>query len=92
MSTEFIIHKEGLSEVAIDESSARFSLDLWGFDVEVPESCGPSHCEGPQNMEADETLRMAAKIIYAVWCNYPDKADKLAKALAEDIPNGSTST
>lgn len=43
-------------------------------------------------MEADETLHMAAKIIYAVWCSYPDKADALAAALAEDIVNGSRST
>jgi hypothetical protein len=42
---------------------------------------------GPQGMEADEALLMASKIIYAVWCSYPDEADALVKALAEDIPN-----
>lgn len=85
-----MLYKKGDKEVEIDERSARFSLDLWGFYVDASEE--PFHAEGPQNMEADEALHMAAKIIYAVWCSYPDKADALVAALANDIPNGSKST
>jgi hypothetical protein len=84
MSTQFIVHKEGISEVQIEERSSRFCLDLYDWSTE--------ECFGPQNMEADEALHMAAKIIYAVWCSYPDKADALVFALANDIPNGSIST
>ena len=80
MSTQFIIHKEGQAEVQIEERGSRFCLDLYGFPP-------GTDFMGPQHMEADETLRMAAKIIYAVWCSYPDKADALVAALADDIPN-----
>ena len=82
MSTQFIVYKKDRSEIQIEERSSRFCLDLYDF---------PSRDEffGPQHMEADETLRMAAKIIYAVWCSYPDKADALVAALADDIPNAS---
>jgi hypothetical protein len=81
MSTQFIIYKEGFSEVQIEERDSRFCLDLYDFPrIET-------HFSGPQHMEADETLRMAAKIIYAVWCSHPDKADALVAALADDIPN-----
>jgi len=84
MSTQFIVYKKDRSEIQIEERSSRFCLDLYDF----PSSCSAEFL-GPQHMEADETLRMAAKIIYAVWCSYPDKADALVAALADDIPNAS---
>ena len=86
MSTEFILYKDGDKEVTITESSAKFDLDLYGyFDDGDPVPL----CEGPQHMSAEAALDMAAKIIYAVWCSYPDEADALAARLAEDIPKGS---
>lgn len=75
MSTEFIVLKRDNSEVVITESSSRFDLDLYT----VPESTGAL---GPQNMTAEEALNMAAGIIYAVWCQYPDKAGDLVDAMA----------
>lgn len=85
MSTQFIVHIEGMSEVQIEERSSRFCLDLYDWSCANPVQ---GDFYGPQHMEADETLRMAAKIIYAVWCSYPDKADALVATLANDIPNG----
>jgi hypothetical protein len=79
MSTPFTIYKKGDAVIEINESSSRFDLDLYHFLR--------GDFLGPQHMEADEALFMASKIIYAVWCSYPDKADALVKALAEDIPN-----
>ncbi len=85
MSTEFILHTEGDKEVTITESSAKFNLDLYGyFDDGEPTPL----CEGPQYIFAEDALNMAAKIMYAVWCSYPDEADAMAARLAEDIPKG----
>jgi hypothetical protein len=77
MSTEHIVLKRGNREVSIIESSAKFDLNLYGY----PEGMGAS---GPQNMTAEEALNMAAGIIYAVWCSYPDRADALVDAMAGD--------
>jgi hypothetical protein len=86
MSTEFILHKNGDKEVTIVESSAKFDLDLYSYfdDGEM------SMYEGPQHMSAEDALHMAAKIMYAVWCSYPDEADAMAARLAEDIPRGAS--
>ena len=86
MSTEFILHKDGAREVTIVESGAKFNLDLYSyFDDDTL-----SMYEGPQHMYVEDTLNMAAKIIYAVRCSYPDEADALAARLAEDIPRGAS--
>ena len=89
MSTEFILHKDGDKEVTIVERSAKFDLDLYGYTSD--NACdGPTPlCAGPRHLSAEDALNMAAKIIYAVWCSYPDEADALAARLAEDIPKGS---
>jgi hypothetical protein len=88
MSTEFILHKDGDKEVTLIESSARFDLDLYGY-FDNDEALLPL-CDGPQNMPTEDTLNMAAKIMYAVWCSYPDEADAMAARLAEDIPRGAS--
>jgi hypothetical protein len=88
MSTEFILHKNGDKEVTIVESSAKFDLDLFGY-FSVGDEILPM-CEGPQHMPAEDALHMAAKIMYAVWCSYPDEADAMAARLAEDIPRGAS--
>ena len=77
MSTEFTVLKRVNSEVVITESSSCFDLDLYA----VPEGMSAS---GPQSMTAEEALNMAAGIIYAVWCSYPDKADELVDAMANN--------
>ena len=79
MSTDFTINKRGDKEVVITERSARYDLDLYDYPgVE-------DICQGPQQMGPNEALDMAALIIYAVWCSYPDKADAMAQALAKDV-------
>lgn len=92
MSTEFILHKDGENEVTLVESSAKFNLDLYGYTSD--NACdGPMPlCEGPQHVTAKEALNMAATIMYAVWCSYPDEADAMAARLAEDIPDGACKT
>ena len=81
MSTEHIILKRGDREVSVTESSAKFDLNLYGYPEGTPRS-------GPQNITAEEALNMAAGIIYAVWCSYPDRADALVDAMAgNNIPN-----
>jgi hypothetical protein len=77
MSTQFIVYKDGNREIEINESSSKFDLDLYGFSED--------DFAGPQKMEADEALLMAARIIYAVGCSYPDEADALVKDMAKDI-------
>jgi hypothetical protein len=93
MSTEFILHKDGDNEVTLVESSAKFNLDLYGY---YDDSGDRIHdipaCYGPQHMPAEDALNMAAKIMYAVWCSYPDEAEALAARLAEDIPKGACRT
>jgi len=91
MSTSYILYRNGKREVEIVESSARYSLDLYGYKAS---DCGDGEhlTFGPQSMSADETLCMAANIMYAVWCSYPDKANRMAAALARDIPNGAKKT
>jgi hypothetical protein len=80
MSTEYIVLKRSDREVSIVEGTAKFDLNLYGY----PEGMGAS---GPQNMTAEETLNMAAGIVYAVWCSYPGQADALVDAMADnDIP------
>lgn len=75
MSTEHTVLKRGNRDVSIVEGSSKFDLDLWGY----PED---TDTLGPQSMTAEETLNMAAGIIYAVWCSYPDRADDLVDAMA----------
>jgi hypothetical protein len=41
-------------------------------------------------MPAEDALNMAAKIMYAVWCSFPDEADAMVARLAEDIPKGAS--
>lgn len=87
MSTEFMLHKNGDKEVTIVESGAKFDLDLYGYREDMALSDEIPACYGPQHMSAEDALNMAAKIMYAVWCSYPDKADAMAARLAGDIPN-----
>lgn len=89
MSTEFILHNDSDREVTIVESGAEFNLDLYGYyDDRGGRGQDIPACYGPQHMSAEDALNMAAKIMYAVWCSYPDEADAMAARLAEDIPNG----
>ncbi|MHC4301384.1 MAG: hypothetical protein ACYS7Y_29300 [Planctomycetota bacterium] len=95
MSTEFILYSCGEKEVTVVESSAKFSMDLWGYfgdslDTTLPDDL-PLVC-GPQHMTHEEALDMAAKIMYAVWCSYPDEAEARARELAEDIVRGAKCT
>ena len=81
MSTEHIILKRDDRDVSILEGSAKFDLDLYGY----PEDADTL---GPQNMTAEEALNMAAGIIHAVWCSYPDQAEALVGAMVDNhIPN-----
>ena len=73
MSTDFIIHRRGAQQVVIVERSSLFDLDLIDYDNEEPYD----YSEGPQKMSARETLDMAAGIIYAVSCMYPEEAETL---------------
>jgi hypothetical protein len=86
MSTEFIINKRGEKEVSIVEMSSTFCLDLYGYPEDGLDREEPL-VEGPQRMTADEALNMAARIMYAVWCSYPNKAELMAQKLADDIPS-----
>jgi hypothetical protein len=91
MSTEFILHEDDKWTVTICEVSAAFCLDLDGY-YEGPDYIGavrPYVC-GPQHMTAEEALKMAAIIIYAVWCSYPDEAEALAAALNDNVPRGAS--
>jgi len=93
MSTQFTLHQDGDKLVEIDERSATYCLDLCGYP-EDPKAIGDdmTYVSGPQYMSAEETLQMAATIMYAVWCHHPDKANAMAAALADDIPNGACKT
>jgi len=91
MSTTFNLYKCGKFEVELTESSAKFDLDLYGYLDDKGHDCWGQGSDipmvaGPQAMTAEETLKMAANIMYAVWCSYPDKADAMAARLANDIP------
>ena len=91
MSTEFILHKDGAKEVMLAESGAKFDLGLSGYHGYSGGLDFLPECEGPQHMSAEDALNMAAKIMYAVWCSYPDEADAMAARLAEDIvPKGAS--
>ena len=80
MSTEHIVLKRGDRDVSIVECSSKFDLNLYGYPENI-------EATGPQNMSAKEALNMAAGIIYAVWCSYPDQADALVDTLVDnDIP------
>ncbi len=81
MSTEFRVHGEDGKEVWITEQSARYDLDLSGYLSDAD-----GYVAGPQQMSAQEALKLAAGIIYAVWCSSPDEADKLVGNLSADIP------
>ncbi len=83
MSTEYIVHKDGDKEVSITERLARYDLDLYGYP---PAPDDLDDVWGPQQMNADEALALAAGIIYSVWCCWQDKADAAAAMLADDIP------
>lgn len=74
MSTEFVLHKDGDKEVAIVERSARFDLDL-------TEYYGEGFVEGPQKMSAQEAMEMAAGILYAVSCSYPEEAEQFIETI-----------
>ena len=81
MSTDFIVNLRGDdNEVVITERSARFDLDLYGYNSDAE-----LLTLGPQQMSPDEALDLATGIIYAVWCSYQDKAEALARALVKDI-------
>ncbi len=92
MSTGYILHKDGDKEVEVVEGSARYSLDLYGYGDDGCYEDNLPCVFGPQLMDADTALQMAARIMYAVWCSYPDKADAMATALAQDIPRGAGKT
>lgn len=84
MSTSFKLHGAGHEnhgnseqEVSFCSKSGRFDLDLYGY------SHG-GETSGPQQMSAKEALDMAAGIIYAVWCSYPDEANEVVEAMAND--------
>lgn len=75
MSTDFILHKDGDKEVAIIERSARFDLDLSGYE-------SIDHfLDGPQHMSAKEAMEMAAGILYAVSCSYPNEVEAFVKGM-----------
>ncbi|MHC4300920.1 MAG: hypothetical protein ACYS7Y_26905 [Planctomycetota bacterium] len=88
MSTSHRIHEAGPKnygnpeqEVSICERSARFDLDLYGYPPD-------GDTAGPQQMSAGEALDMAAGIIYAVWCSYPDRANEIVESMSFDhIPD-----
>lgn len=81
MSTTFPLHDTGHVELTITESSAKFDIDvhLKRHD-EWPEI-------GLDALTPEEALRIASRMIYAVWCSYPDEADALVAELAKDIPD-----
>lgn len=79
MSTTFPLHETDGVELEITESSARFDISTNSkrdvIDLDVP------------RLTPDEALRIASRIIYAVWCSYPDEANAVVAELAKDIPN-----
>ena len=82
MSTHFTAYKEGHEEIVIVESSAKFDLDLYGYSSDEHDDV-----YGGQNMSAKKALDLAAGIIHAVWCSYPDEAEMLIQGMNEDIPS-----
>jgi hypothetical protein len=85
MSTCFTILKVPDGAVVITERSAKYDLDLYDAAVVCR---GDDFVEGPQGMTAYEALKMAAGIIYAVWCSYPDMANHLVESMTGDcIPD-----
>jgi hypothetical protein len=86
MSTEFVLFEDSDITVEIVESSAKWSLNLCGYHtVDYGDSPGETYIEGPQHMTAEEALRMAATIIYAVWCHKPDQATAMVARMNKDI-------
>ena len=78
MSTQFNLHTEGMTDLELDERSAKWDLDVDTADEYRSIFTGLTH---------EEVLKIATKMIYAVWCQYPDEADERVAQLANDIPN-----
>jgi hypothetical protein len=77
MSTTFPLHQSEYIDLEITESSARFDISMESMDFELLLSA----------LTPDEALRIASRMIYAVWCSYPEEADAAVAELAKDIPN-----
>jgi hypothetical protein len=71
------LHTEGMTDLELDEQSAKWDLDIDTYDDYRSIFTGLTH---------EEVLKIATKMIYAVWCHYPDQADDRARELADDIP------
>lgn len=69
MSSEFTLCVDENVEVVLTERSAKFDLDVYECADDGKDM------EGPQQMSPRETLTMAANIMYAVWCSYPDEVE-----------------
>ena len=77
MSTQFKLHAEGMTDLILDERSAK-----WDLDLDDPGDYRTIF----YNLTHEEVLKIATKMIYAVWCHYPDEADERVAQLANDIP------
>jgi hypothetical protein len=77
MSTTFLLHRTGKTALDVVESSAKFDVEMYDMD----------HWLGINSLTPEEALRIASRMIYAVWCSYPEQADAMVAALAKDIPN-----
>lgn len=76
MSTTFPLHQADFVGLEITESNARFDISMDRMDG----------CVTVDALTPDETLRIASRMIYAVWCSYPDEADAVVAEMATDIP------
>lgn len=88
MSTEYKLYTVETDdsytiELCVTESSAHYYIELECFD-NTPIVMG-SATISTEMMSPDEVLKVAAKMLYAVWCSWPDKAEAMAKRLEKDI-------
>jgi hypothetical protein len=81
MSTTFPLHQSDFVDLEITESSGKFDI---GVHTKVYDEWPEIDLDA---LTPGEALRIAAEMIYAVWCSYPEEADAMVAELAKDIPN-----
>ena len=77
MSTQFRLHSDGIKDLELDERSAKYDLDF---------STNAGFRTLFNALTPEEVLKIASRMIYAVWCSYPDEADACVRELVDDIP------
>lgn len=83
MSSQYVLLVRGLESVEVNESSSRYDLDTWIEEPQQPKD--PTLLPGPQNMTAEEAVRVAMRLLYAVWCQHPVLVESTVQAAAPNF-------